>query len=141
MKATPIIVSKEVKCDKTKMWSAITKLEEMHQWYFEQIKSFEAKVGFNTEFVIHNEGRRFTHQWKVLEVNMNTSITYSWQYPEYSGLSESKFAIMETKQGVLITVTCTGLESFPIDVPEFKRESCEGGWNYFLNRLKEYCER
>ena len=67
----PIIVTKEINCKKDKVWSAITVFDEMHQWYFEQIDSFEAKVGFATEFVIQNEGRNFTHQWKVLEVKTN----------------------------------------------------------------------
>jgi len=137
----PIIVTKEINCKKDKVWSAITVFDEMHQWYFEQIDSFEAKVGFATEFVIHNEGRNFTHQWKVLEVKTNESILYSWQYPEYPGRSISKFNLIETEYGSSVSVTCTGLETIPNDVPEFEPESCKGGWEYFLNRLKEYCEK
>ena len=137
----PIQVHKKIKCSRAKAWSAITVLEEMLKWYFEQIKSFEPRVGFATEFVIHNEGKTFTHQWKVLDVKPNESITYSWQYPEYPGRSTSKFTLIPTEQGTEVIVTCTGLETFPDDIPEFKPESCRGGWEYFLNRLKEYCER
>ncbi len=139
--SNPIVVTREIKCDKEKIWSAITDINEMKQWYFDQIPSFEAKLGFATEFVIYNEGRTFTHQWSVLDVKPNDTITYSWQYPEYPGRSQSKFSIVESDQGTSITLSCTGLETFPDDIPEFTRESCEGGWNYFLNRLKDYCEK
>ena len=139
--SNPIVVTKDIKCTKEEIWSALTILDEMRKWYFEQIESFEPKVGFSTEFVIHNEGKTFTHQWKVIDVKPYESITYSWQYAEYSGRSTSKFTILETEQGSTVSVTCLGLETFPDDIPEFKRESCEGGWNYFMKRLKEYCEK
>jgi len=33
-------------------------------------------------------------------------------------------------------------ESFPLDIPEFKRESCVEGWTYFIKkRLKEYLDK
>lgn len=137
----PIIVTKEIKCSLDQAWSSITVLEEMKKWYFEQIVSFEPSVGFTTEFVIHNNGKTFTHQWKVLDVKPNQHITYSWQYLEYPGRSESKFTLIESEKGISVSVTCTGLETFPNDIPEFKTKSCRSGWEYFLNRLKDHCER
>jgi hypothetical protein len=39
-------------------------------------------------------------------------------------------------------LTVEVLEDFPDDIPEFRRESCIGGWNYFINhRLKEYLDK
>lgn len=138
--AKPIVVSKEINCTQEKAWSALTILDEMKKWYFDQIVAFEAKVGFATQFVIHNEGRTFTHKWKVVDLKPEESISCSWQYDEYKGISKATFRVEKIKQGVSVTVTCTGLETFPQDVPEFKSESCRGGWEYFLNRLKDYCE-
>ena len=140
-KSDTIKVTQVIKCKKAKVWSAITVLDEMHKWYFEQLESFHPKVGFTTEFVTHNKEKTFTNQWKILDVKPHESITYSWQYPEYPGHSTSEFNLIETEHGSSVSVTCTGLETFPNDVPEFKAESCKGGWEYFLNRLKEYCER
>jgi hypothetical protein len=38
-----------------------------------------------------------------------------------------------------LTLSVEVQEDFPESIPEFKRESCIGGWNYFINnRLKEY---
>ncbi len=139
-KSNPIIVSQDIRCTKAKAWSAISQLEEMKKWYFEQIETFEAHIGFATQFVIHHEGKTFTHKWNVVDVQSEESISYLWRYDEYNGISKSKFTMEETDQAVRITVTCTGLETFPQDIPEFKEESCRGGWEYFLQRLKDYCE-
>lgn len=141
MNHSPIVTRKIVNTSISKIWNALTDISEMKHWYFTQIPSFRAEVGFSTSFTIENEGKTFTHQWKVTEVSSMESITYSWQYAEYAGLSSSQFRLQSDEQGVEVSVICTGLESFPSDIPEFKRESCERGWNYFLNRLKEYCEK
>lgn len=51
------------------------------------------------------------------------------------------FEIKDVGDHRLVFVTNEGLESFPPHIPEFKRESCEGGWTYFINqRLKEYLD-
>jgi hypothetical protein len=36
--------------------------------------------------------------------------------------------------------THTGVATFPKDDPAFRRESCQGGWEYFFGRLKEFLE-
>ena len=141
MNRKPIVVSRNINAPIQKIWDAITLPSEMKQWYFTDIPDFQAKIGFSTSFIIRNEGKTFTHQWEVTEITDKKSITYSWQYAEYAGLSYSQFTIEGNEQGSDLSVICTGLESFPSDIPEFERESCEGGWNYFLNRLKEYCEK
>jgi|GEM_PF-153803 len=135
----PIAVSNQINCSVEKAWSALTELNEMHKWYFEQLPAFKAELGFATEFVIHNEDRTFTHQWKVTDVKPNKSISYTWKYAEYKGISRAIFVITPREQGVEVSVTCTGLETFPDDIPEFRDESCRNGWKYFMNRLKEYC--
>lgn len=140
-KATPIIVSQDINCTQDKVWSALTILDEMKKWYFEQIEAFAATIGFATQFEVRNEGKVFTHKWKVVDLKPNASISYTWQYAEYPGNSKVNFKITKLEQGIQVTVSCTGLETFPQDIPEFNVESCKGGWEYFLNRLKNYCER
>ena len=51
------------------------------------------------------------------------------------------FEIFEEGEGSRLRVTNEGLESFPQDIPEFTRESCEGGRNHFIQEnLKKYLE-
>lgn len=113
----------------------------MVQWFFDNIPGFKPEVGFSTEFAVQSEERTFTHIWKIIEVIPNKKITYTWQYKEYAGESVSIFEIFEQDDNILLRVTCEGLESFPQEIPEFSRESCQGGWDYFTNRLHLYLNK
>ena len=41
----------------------------MKQWYFSILDSFEAEVGFKTQFSVSVEDRLFIHLWEVNEVD------------------------------------------------------------------------
>ena len=137
----PIIVEESFNLPIEAVWKSITELDYMKKWYFENIPEFKAEVGFKTNFMIEHDGRQFPHYWEVLEVVPNQKITYRWTFPNYPGVGDVTFALTEQKDGTLITLTNVVIEDFPDDVPEFRRESCEGGWKYFIQeRLKEYFE-
>ena len=111
----------------------------MHQWYFENLPDFKAEKGFETSFPVSSEQRTFTHIWKVVEVITFEKIKLSWTYKEYSGEGFVTFQLEKKNTGTKLTVISEGLDNFPQDIPEFQRESCEGGWNYFIKgRLKDY---
>jgi hypothetical protein len=41
-----------------------------------------------------------------------------------------------------LTLTARVVEDFDDSIPEFKRESCVAGWNYFIKeRLSDYLEK
>ncbi|RKE98431.1 SRPBCC family protein [Ichthyenterobacterium magnum] len=135
----PIIVEQRFNTSTETLWKAITEHQQMIQWYFENIPDFKPEVGFTTQFLIENEGRQFTHLWKIVEVIPNKKITYTWQYKEYEGESIAVFEILEHKHQSILRITCEGLETLPQDIPEFTRQSCQGGWDYFIKqRLKDY---
>ncbi|MTI19487.1 SRPBCC domain-containing protein [Fulvivirga sp. RKSG066] len=142
MKTTdpPIIVSQKFNnISREKLWHAITDLKEMKKWYFEQLEEFEPSVGFKTSFVVEVEDRTYTHHWQVTEVISGQRIVYKWHFDEYEGVSFSAFDIAEDDSGVTLSVTCDVAADFPEGVPEFTRDSCIGGWEYFIGqRLKEY---
>lgn len=143
MKSTdsPIIVEQTINASKGKIWEAITNVELMRQWFFDNIKSFKPEVGFKTKFKVHSEDRIFTHLWEVTEVDPQQKIVYNWTYDEYPGDSIVNFELIENKNSVRLILTTEVLEDFPEDIPEFTRESCIGGWNYFIKeRLKEFLE-
>ncbi|MBW2938192.1 SRPBCC domain-containing protein [Aureisphaera sp. CAU 1614] len=136
----PIIVKQELNASAKEVWEAITAIDKMRQWYFENIPDFKPEVGFETSFLIENEGRKFTHQWKITEVEPLKNITYEWRFKEYpSILGVVTFSISEKENKTLLKVTNQGIETWPNNVPEFTRESCQGGWEYFINQnLKNY---
>ena len=121
------------------VWNALSVQKEMVQWFFDNIPAFEARVGFETRFAVQSENRTFTHCWKVLEAIPNQKLTYSWKYEEYPGDATVTFELNERGNTTDLKLTLHVLEDFPDEIPEFKRESCIGGWDYFLReRLKEY---
>lgn len=137
----PIIIETVFNVSVETVWSAITNLSEMTQWFFDNIPGFEPIVGFKTSFLVSSEERNFRHLWEVTEVIPKRKITYTWVYEEYDGKSESIFEVSEYNGLSKLTITCIVLEDFPKGIPEFTSESCKGGWNYFMNRLKIYINR
>ncbi|NNC95284.1 MAG: SRPBCC domain-containing protein [Chitinophagales bacterium] len=126
---------------KERIWKALTDPAEMRQWFFENMPDFQARVGFKTEFDVGSTNRSFHHIWEVLEVIENEKISYSWTYRDISGYSEVTFNLHDANGNTKLEVTCTGLDSFPSDIPEFTKESCTAGWNYFFNELKLYLSK
>lgn len=144
MKASepPIVASEVFNVSADVLWSAITEVDEMHQWYFNNIPAFEATVGFKTEFLVDAGERSFLHMWEVVAVEPSKMIRYTWRYPNYEGDAHVTFEIDADESGqTRLTVTCTILKDFQAGIPEFTRESCQGGWNYFIkDSLKKYID-
>lgn len=143
MKTTdePIIVEQIFNTSRVRLWKAITGIEEMRSWFFENIKDFNAKVGFETQFEVRSGKRIFTHQWRITEVIPSRKITYGWSYKEYDGNSFVTFDLFDDDEKTKLKLSVKVTEDFPADIPEFTSESCHGGWNYFIvENLKNYIE-
>ncbi|MEL6809982.1 MAG: SRPBCC domain-containing protein [Bacteroidota bacterium] len=137
----PIIVEHAYNVQVQKVWEAITHVDKMTQWFFDNIPDFKAEKGFSTQFQVQVEDRTFTHLWKITQVKSLDTLTYNWKYKEYPGDSKVTFKLVRWGDWTLIRLTAQILEDFPSDIPEFTRESCEGGWNYFLKeRLKTFLD-
>jgi len=138
----PIVVEQTFDARVEDVWKAITEIDLMRQWYFDNIPAFRPEVGFETQFSVTSEARDFQHMWRVTEVVPHQKIAYDWRYGNFPG---DGFVVFElSRQGDLtsLTLTCHVRETFPDDIPEFRRESCIGGWEYFIQKsLKEYLER
>ena len=100
----------------------------MRQWYFENIPSFKAEVGFKTQFNVISEGRNFLHMWEITEVLHLKRIAYCWKFKEYKGVGLVVFELSAQNDLTTLKLTNSVLESFPDDIPEFTRESCIGGF-------------
>jgi uncharacterized protein YndB with AHSA1/START domain len=141
MKTTdePIIVEQLFNSSIESVWNSITEIGQMRQWYFENIPAFKPEVGFETQFNVQSNDRNFLHQWKVTEVQPLKMIKYSWVFKDYPGKSTANFELFKQNNLTKLRLTVDVLEDFPEDIPEFKRESCIAGWDYFINnRLKVF---
>ncbi|WP_299247733.1 SRPBCC domain-containing protein [uncultured Aquimarina sp.] len=143
MKTTdkPIVVEETFTTSIEKVWKAITNVIEMRLWFFDNIESFIPEVGFETQFLVQVEDRKYTHRWKIIEVVPNKKISYTWNYEEYPGDASVTFELFEKRDQVTLKLSLNVIEDFPSDIPEFTIESCQAGWNYFIKeRLKGYLE-
>ena len=138
----PIVVEQSFNASIDAVWNAITEIDQMRQWYFENIPSFKPEVGFETQFNVQSQDRNFLHMWKVTEVSSLKTITYNWKYENYPGDSFVTFELFQQDNLTKLRLTVQIMEDFPENIPEFKRESCVEGWIYFIRkRLKEYLEK
>ena len=138
----PIIVEQEMNKSIDVVWSAITDINQMRQWYFGNIPSFKPEVGFETRFNVQSQTRNFLHRWKVTEVIPQKLIKYNWSYEEYVGDSFVVFELFKQNSSTLLRLSHHVIDNFPDDIPEFTRESGVAGWTYFIKqRLKEFLEK
>lgn len=138
----PIVVEQNFSVSLQKVWKAITDVDEMRNWFFDNIPAFKPEVGFATEFNVQSEERIFLHLWKVIDVVPEKLIKYNWKYEVYPGDSNVSFELFDEDKGTRLKLTIDVLEDFPDDIPEFTRDSCNNGWNYFIKeRLTEYLEK
>ena len=143
MKTTeePIVLKTKLNAPVSKVWGAITQIELMTQWYFEDIPDFQPEIGFTTKFSVQNGDRTFTHCWEVVDVVPEKLISYAWHYEEYEGDSNVSFELTEKEGFTHIKVVHKATKDFDADIPEFERENGLMGWDYFINdRLKAFVE-
>ena len=134
-----IIVEQTFNYSVKTIWNAITNVDQMKDWFFENIPDFKPEVGFKTQFKINSQDRVFTHLWEITEVEPLVKIVYNWKYAEYPGDSFVHFELFEKQHSTILKVTSKVIESFPENIPEFKSESNREGWNYFIKQnLKNY---
>lgn len=141
MQNEPIIVEQTYNTSIDRVWKAITDSGQMRKWFFANIDSFKAEVGFETEFNVQANDKNYLHLWKITEVQVQKKIIYNWKYGGYSGNSYVIWELSSENNFTKLKLTHEGQETFPQDNPDFRRESCIEGWKYFIcQRLKEFLE-
>jgi uncharacterized protein YndB with AHSA1/START domain len=141
MKNQPLIVERLFNTPASKVWKALTDKEEMKNWYF-KLEEFKPELGFKFQFTGGpTPERQYVHLCEVTEVVPDKRLTYSWRYQGHVGISYVTFELLEQGNKTLLTLTHTGLESFPSD-PDFAVTNFEEGWNSIIHTsLKNYLEK
>ncbi len=131
----PIIVEQTFQKSSAVVWAAITEVEQMRQWFFDTIPAFEPVVGFQTRFNVNTGERDFLHIWTITSAETEKHITYNWEYDVYPGAAVVTFTLKALDaDSTKLTIVAEVLETFPQDIPEFKRESGVAGWQYFIQQ-------
>ena len=135
----PVVIEQTFEAPIETVWRSITEIDLMRQWYFENIPDFRAEVGFETQFNVHSQGRDFLHMWRVTEVAPLSKIACDWRFDGYPGDSFVVFELFEEGDLTRLRLTACVRESFPQDIPEFTRDSCVAGWEYFIRQRLRGC--
>ncbi len=128
------------------VWNALTKPEEMRNWYFD-IPNFEAKESEIFDFVVSftDEGKEhtFRHLFKILEVVPQEKLRHTWEHPGHSkGTSVLTWELIPEEDSTTVALTHEGNESFIDEGSKyFTEESYTAGWNDILQGLKTYLEQ
>ena len=143
MKTTdaPVIVEQVFNNAVEVVWRAITERNEMIAWFFDNIPDFKAEVGFKTQFDVQAPSRNFMHLWHVVEVIPLSKIVVNWKYGNFAGDSFVTMKLEDMGDKTKLTLTTKVTEDFDDAIPEFKRENCVAGWNYFIReQLTNYLQ-
>ena len=138
--AGAIIVERSFDAPVAGVWSALTDVNEMRQWYFD-LKEFKPEIGFEFEFVVEHEGDTYHHLCKVTEVISEKKIAYTWRYEGEPGDSLVTFELFPEGNKTRLKLTHTGIETFP-KTPAYARKNFETGWTAIIgSELKQFVER
>src|SRR4029450_4326223 len=91
--AEAVIVERTFDAPVELVWSALTDVDQMRQWYFD-LKEFKPEVGFKFEFVVEHEGNTYHHLCKVTDVIPEKKIAYTWRYKGEPGDSLVTFELV-----------------------------------------------
>ena len=137
--AEEIVIERTFNAPIERVWSALTDVEQMREWYFD-LKEFRPEVGFEFEFVVEHEGTTYHHLCKIIEVIPQKKIAYTWRYKGAPGDSLVTFELFVEGDKTRLTLTHTGIESFP-KPPAYARKNFEAGWTELVGAsLKKFVE-
>ncbi|MDD8017524.1 MAG: SRPBCC domain-containing protein [Bacteroidota bacterium] len=142
MNNEPFVIDRTYNAPIEKVWRAITDKNEMKQWYF-ALAEFKAEVGFEFQFTGGPSlERQYLHLCKITEVVPGKKLTYSWRYDGYKGISFVTFELFSEGTKTRVKLTHAGLETFPMENPDFAAKNFVEGWTDLIGRsLKEFVEK
>src|SRR5438445_8821403 len=134
-----IIVERIFNAPVGRVWTALTDVNEMQQWYFD-LKEFKPEIGFEFEFVVEHEGNVYHHLCKVTEVIPQKKIAYTWRYKGEPGDSLVTFELFGDGDKTRLKLTHTGIETFP-KTPGYARSHCKTSWTKLIaSELRQFEE-
>lgn len=141
MENHPIVLEKNFDVPITKVWNAITNNNEMKKWYFD-LEEFKPEIGIKFQFTGGpSPEKQYLHLCEITEIIPEKKLAYSWKYDGYSGISYVNFEFSSKNNQTRLTLTHTGIETFPKNNSDFAIENFIKGWNEILSTsLKNYLE-
>ena len=138
--AKPIMLERTFDAPVTRVWKALTDVDQMREWYFD-LTEFKPQVGFEFDFIVEHEGNSYHHLCRVTDVVPEKKIAYTWRYKGEPGDSLVTFELFPDGNKTRLKLTHTGIETFP-KTPAYARKNFEAGWTAIIgSELKRFVER
>ncbi|MBI5698127.1 MAG: SRPBCC domain-containing protein [Thaumarchaeota archaeon] len=126
------------------VFRAITNADELTQWFPDQA-ILEQKVGGKMKFTLFADGSQYrpkdsVMEGEVLEFVSNKRLSYTWTPNKFANFPRTvvTWNLEEIdKNKTRLTLTHTGFT----DAQKDAMGMFVGGWNHFVGRLVEYCEK
>ena len=131
-----VVVEREMTASPEKLWRALTQPHLMEEWLMKN--DFKPEVGHS--FTLKGEWGG-TLDCKVLEIEPNKSLSYSWDFdnpdPAYALKSVVTFTLTPTATGTQLRVEQSGFR------PDQKQAygGAHAGWKGMLEKLEEVAKR
>ena len=137
--AEALVIERTFNAPVSRVWKALTDVEQMRQWYFE-LKEFKPEVGFEFEFSVEHKGMNYHHLCKITEVIPQKKLVHTWRYKGHEGDSLVTFELFADGDKTRLKLTHEGLETFP-KTPSFARKNFMEGWTEIIgSELKKFVE-
>jgi uncharacterized protein YndB with AHSA1/START domain len=137
--AEAIILERTFDAPVGRVWTALTDVDQMRQWYFD-LNEFKPEVGFEFEFVVEHEGNSYHHLCKVTELIPQKKIAYTWRYKGEAGDSLVTIELSPEGEKTRLKLMHSGIETFP-KTPAYARKNFEAGWTAIIgSELKQFVE-
>src|ERR1051325_6094503 len=137
--AEALVVERTLNAPAARVWQALTDVEQMREGDFD-LKEFKSEVGFEFEFIVEHEGRKYHHLCRVPEVEPQRKLAYTWRYKGEVGDSLVTFELTADGSRTQLRITHEGLETFP-NTPAFARRNFEAGWTAIAGELEQFVEK
>lgn len=135
MEKGTFVIERLINAGPETIWKALTDKDQMKQWYFD-LDAFEAKPGFEFSFIGRGKDgtKEFIHLCRVMEVEVNKKLSYTWRYKDFQGDSLVSFELFPEGERTRVKLTHQGLDTFPA-MEDFAAENFKEGWTMLIGTL------
>jgi|WetSurMetagenome_2_1015567.scaffolds.fasta_scaffold16427_4 uncharacterized protein YndB with AHSA1/START domain len=121
----------------SEVWKALTDPGKIEQW---MLMPNNFKPELNRDFIFNGEmnGNHFDIKCKVLEIEKNKKLVYSWSAPFFEGNTKVSIHLKDVNSMTELTLTHSG---FAEDQKEVQDSHSKGWDERFVEKLKEVIEK
>ena len=121
-----------------KVWSAISKAEEISTWFIKA--DFKAEVGMPYTFTASEEKGCITITGEVKEANPYT-LVYTWIVENTDVETTVKWVLEDQDGSTKLYLEHSGISSYPGESAVKMFESFSGGWANCVDQLQSYLNK